>query len=134
MTKSLWDIYVEKMKVEHPGKPYATHHQFRDIYNTLNYGVHQPKKDQCDTCVSFDNLLQTEKAKQQAAHDLNLQRKVEAREQKEADKQDAINCQGVAFACYDLQKVMHIPKCNVGRMCYLRKVTACNFTVWALVG
>jgi len=50
---------------------------------------------------------------------------------KNVDKAEADLAPSSVYACFDLQKVMNIPKNPVGRLYYLRKLNVYNLTFWS---
>jgi len=53
----------------------------------FNTAFHQPRKDQCDTCDTYEKLPETEKLAMKVKHESNLFQKEQARAQKQSDKE-----------------------------------------------
>ena len=131
----LWMLYLKHMQEASPGKKPASLRQYRDIFNNEFYiFFHHPKKDQCEICFIFQRLSEDARKKDQEKYDTHMRRKMEANALKESDKQAALANPDIVYACYDLQKVMNLPKSPVGRLYYLRKLNVYNFTIWAVHG
>lgn len=58
----LHKIYLEWLPNQNPEIQAATYRQYADIFNnSFNIDFHKPKKDQCDSCVSYKNCPADEK-------------------------------------------------------------------------
>ncbi|KAK9746430.1 hypothetical protein QE152_g6138 [Popillia japonica] len=86
----------------------------------LNSALFRPKKDQCDLCMSYEHSHINE-----AEYQAHQQRKHEAGQQKETDKQEAINNpEHILAITIDMQTVKLAPllKCT---SVYFKKKTSC---------
>lgn len=129
-SRSISDIYkdyVEKSKEESVDYcSYATFHKiFRDNYNISFF---EPKKDQCETCVTYSNSTEEEKALKTEEYETHLKEKNLSRIEKEKDKANA----NIITAVYDLQAVMQLPKGNISTFYYTSKLNVLNFTIFNL--
>lgn len=89
-------------------------------FDNKKLSLYKPKKDQCDTCVSFETgNLSKEK------YNEHLQLKKEARDEKLKDK-ESIN----DVFTMDLQSVLLCPKSNVSALYFKTKLIVHNFTVY----
>lgn len=112
-------------------KPSATYDAYFRIFNTqFNIGFHVPKKDQCDQCVSYNNLTEDEKLAQDENYKKHQQEKQLSREEK---TEDIANCRKegsqIVVAIYDLQAVLPVPIGDSSAFFYHSKLNCYNFTV-----
>lgn len=123
-------LYLEYMQQENVIKT-GTLRQYREILNAeFNIAFFKPKKDQCSICVAYTNASQEAKLKMQEKYDKHLSDKEAARTLKDADKELAINDKSVCAACFDLQKVLITPHCQVSPFYYKSKLATYNLTVY----
>ncbi|OXA41441.1 hypothetical protein Fcan01_23603 [Folsomia candida] len=100
--------------------------KFTSIFEEMNIGLYQPKKDQCDTCCAHEvGNLSDEIWK------IHLQNKDDARDAKAADKRDAQNgnCHALVM---DVQAVKIAPLLNASACYYKTKLVVHNFTIYDL--
>ncbi|XP_063591931.1 uncharacterized protein LOC134769019 [Penaeus indicus] len=74
-----------------------------------NISFFTPKKDQCDTCATFENASKTERDNLQQKYDQHQVEKELSRSAKASDKVSS----NAAVAVYDLQAVFQLPKGDV---------------------
>ena len=104
---------------------------YTDIFNTeFNLGFFKPKKDQCDVCEQYLNASDQEKAELQEKFEEHHKNKELSRAQKDLDKDRCCKENTFVCACYDLQKVLPVPKSEVSPMYYKRKLAVYNFTIF----
>ena len=127
--RKMYDLYKEKCSADHivPQKYWLYDHIFASEFNL---GFHKPKKDICTFCDSYSKLSESEKKEQIEEHKEHLKRKEEAREQKNRDKQIAIENDEVKVLNFDLQKVLITPKLFVTDAYYSRKLATYNLTIY----
>jgi hypothetical protein len=89
------------------------------------------KKDQCQTCVSYQNSSEEEKNKLENEYAIHLEEMRLSREEKERDKRK-IN-QFYHVACFDLQDTLATPGGEVSSFYYTSKLSTYNFTVCGLL-
>ena len=87
-----------------------------------------PKKDQCDTCATYENASKTEKNSLQEKYDEHQVEKELSRSEKASDKVSS----NAAVAVYDLQAVFQLPKGDVSLFYYKSKLNVLNFTIYDL--
>ncbi|KAE8739577.1 hypothetical protein FOCC_FOCC014920 [Frankliniella occidentalis] len=107
--------------------------QYRDIFNTcFNLSFFKPKKDQCASCVQWEQFSPEEKEKFSPKHQEHIDNKNTARGLKKSDKEFSINQtpQNIRVLTFDLQKVFYCPKSEVGEFFYKRKLSSYNFTIF----
>lgn len=95
--------------------------------NDFNLSFFQPKKDQCETCVAYENAPEAEKANLKAKYDQHLVEKELSRKEKENDKQTLMG--KALLSVYDLQAVMPLPKGDCSAFYYSSKLNVLNFTI-----
>lgn len=72
-------------------------------------------------------MVRTEEEKQN--QELNMRKKIIARQLKEKDKQETTKSKGrIVTACYDFQKRLNCPHGNVGLCYYKRKLSFITFS------
>ncbi|XP_073953172.1 uncharacterized protein [Choristoneura fumiferana] len=122
--------YLIWYDTEKYGNQKATFRQYSDIVNTnFNIGFHSPKKDQCDKCHTYANLLiPTED--QERDHKIHLALKDAARAIKDLDKAASQNDPSIITACFDMQKVLNCPHGEVSVFYYKRRLNIYNLTVF----
>ncbi|XP_022826364.1 uncharacterized protein LOC111356295 [Spodoptera litura] len=110
-----------------------TARQYRDIINShINLGFHIPKKDQCDVCHVYKNLLRPVSEEQFQIYKTHMRNKTIAREFKIKDKECSLKSNDVLTAVYDFQKVHGMPYGETSILYYKRKLTVFNFTVYEM--
>ena len=99
----------------------------------FNLKFKKPKKDQCDTCTTFqnlpDDLLTDELVLNQNNH---LNEKNLARENKNKMKLKALNDESVVAAVFDFQKTLLCPHGQTSSFYYTRRLKNYNFTITSL--
>ena len=104
---------------------------YRGIFNSeFNLGFHQPKKDQCNTCSKYKNLLGDAKEAYQPIYDEHVVRKQESNTMKEADKKSSQTDESVKAITFDLEAVLYTPYTDVSLLYYKRKLAIYNFTIY----
>ena len=104
---------------------------YRRIFNRsfdLKFG--KPKKDQCNTCTTFENGEKT--PKDIKAHEKHIKDKEHTRKLKETMKNDADEVEEVVAAAFDLEQVLLSPYGPTGAYYYSRRLKNHNFTVTEL--
>lgn len=91
----------------------ATKRQYEYIFNTFNLSFHKPKKDLCATCTIYKDADNKRKEELKDAYEKHIKakemvRQIKEREKQEFDKNDS------ALACFDLEKVLSVPQCEIG--------------------
>lgn len=105
---------------------------YNSIFKKYNLSFHVPKKDICKKCTKFDNMDINDREKVKTEHEHHLQRKKNAREERDSDKNKASNNDDFLSFNFDLQAVLNIPKAESGIIFYKRKLAVYNFTVYNL--
>jgi len=127
----MYKLYVAKCneRGKTPGKKWL----YENIFSTeFNLSFFKPKRDQCDFCEGFKNSSPEEKAEKSEKYDEHISNKEEARNQKNKDKAQSMDNKAHVTACYDLQKVLPLPKGEVSLFYYARKLACFNFTIFNL--
>ncbi|CAG9760447.1 unnamed protein product [Ceutorhynchus assimilis] len=126
-------MYLTYMQEEHSGQQVATMRLYREIFNTeLNIGFFKPKKDQCDRCVVYAMASDNEKKELESEYQQHIQNKEEVRNLKDNDKLQAVEDKTICVACFDLQKVLITPACEISSFYYKSKLATYNFTIYDL--
>ncbi|CAG9813604.1 unnamed protein product [Phaedon cochleariae] len=130
--KTLTDLYRDyKNLCEQAGKSVASLTTYRDIfYYEFNLAFFVPKKDQCQKCVSYENVDVDEKQRMEEDFLLHQREKTLSRKEKEADKKKC--SENYRVSCFDLQATLPTPKGDVSSFYYKSKLSTYNFTVCGL--
>ena len=131
--KKMHELYTEECEKE--GTKPVSSRQYRKIFNeNFNLSFHVPKKDQCSTCsiYAMKKTGGSVDEKEEELYQQHLKRKQQAREQKEADKQEALKDPTKHVVTVDLQAVLQAPCGLVSQLYYKRKLSVYNFTVYSL--
>ena len=102
----------------------ASRRLFRETFESLNLSLYKPKKDRCDTCCSFEAGNLSEEL-----YNIHLQKKTQAKREKDSDKELAANNESLIVITSDLQAVLLSPKLNASALYYKTKLACHNFTV-----
>lgn len=115
------EVFVEWCR-EHNNKA-VSRPTFLRILNQENIAIHNPRKDQCDTCCSFKtgNISQKE-------YDDHIVKKNEARDAKKNAIESANN--KVVIITVDVQSVLLAPKLLASAVYYKLKLQCHNFTMY----
>lgn len=129
-SKTVADIhrdYVSKCKENNVA--FGNYSMFYKVFTEdYNISFFTPKKDQCDTCATFENASETEKDYLQQKYDQHQIEKELSRSEKASDKVSS----NAAVAVYDLQAVLQLPKGDVSLFYYKCKLNVLNFTIYDL--
>lgn len=115
----LYNVY-KNVWCKEKGINYFSVATFSHIFAEMNLSIFRPKKDECDKCVSYKTGNLPEEL-----HVLHQEKKKEAREAKERDKNSA----DMVF-CMDLQSVLLSPKSNVSSLYFKTKLIVHNYTIF----
>lgn len=97
--------------------------------NEFNISFYQPKKDQCEDCVQYDNAVGKEKIAFETKYQEHQKEKNLSRKEKENDKGKAKEDSNYIVIVYDLQAVMQCPRGNTSAFYYVSKLNTFNFTI-----
>ena len=124
-------LYLAYMQENNSGQQVATLRQYRDIFNTeFNISFFKPKKDQCDRCVVYAVATNKEKMELETEYQQHIQNKKIVRDLKDYDKLQAVEDKTLCVACFDLQKVLITPSCEISSFYYKSKLATYNFTIY----
>lgn len=111
--------------------------QYRDIFNTcFNISFFKPKKDKCADCAEWDSMSPHEKSIHSEKHDQHIKMKEQVRSMRREDKmlsrreEPEEQGQRLRVVTFDLQKVLYVPKTEVGDFFYKRKLSNYNFSIF----
>lgn len=103
---------------------------YKIFSNEFNLGFYQPKKDQCDLCVSYDNSNNEQKQDLEEKYLKHLEEKTLSRSEKFTDRQNITKDRKVVV--YDLEAVLQCPRGDTSAFYYKLKVNSYNFTLTEL--
>lgn len=102
--------------------------KFYEVFNDMNLSLFKTRKDQCDTCVSFEAGNITEDI-----YSAHIKRKDKARESKAKDKLHAEDNPTVKVITVDMQAVLLAPMLKANALYYKTKLACHNYTVYDVV-
>jgi hypothetical protein len=106
---------------------------YRDIFDhEFNIAFHVPKKDACNYCCMYTNSSAEQKDELNVEYLAHMQRKIDARVSKQANKELAQSRADTVTVTFDLEAVLLSPKLNVSSLYYKRKLSTYNCTVYNL--
>lgn len=123
---SVYREYVLKCREAVPSIKSLSRFTFHKVVAEKNIGFHIPKKDRCDTCISFEtqNIDETEYFE-------HIKNKEMARAEKCSDKIRGENGECMVFT-QDVQAVKMCPSLNASALYFKTKLCVHNFTVYDL--
>lgn len=131
-SKSVAEIYrdyvADRKKNNLPFAHYITFYRMFTL--EFNISFFNPKKDQCETCVAFQNATGEDQDKLRPKYEDHLLEKDLARQEKQGDKEN-VN-KNLIVACYDLQAVFQCPKGEISVYYYKSKLNVLNLTVYEM--
>lgn len=109
----------------------ASERQYRQLFNTeFNISFHKTKKDRCDLCESWENANSDEKIILKEKYESHILNKQLIRQQKDLDKKEAQTDKLLCVSCFDLQKVLNVPRGETSAFYYKRALSVFNFTIF----
>lgn len=101
---------------------------FKKTFHMQNLKLHQPKKDKCDICVSYEvgHISKDD-------YDNHIDLKDRARLEKENDKLQAKEREDLTVLCMDLESVLLAPKIEASALYYKTKLIVHNFTIYNMI-
>ena len=123
----MYNLYLE-MCTEKGLDPVKLH-LYNHIFNfEYNLAFHKPKKDRCDLCEEFKMKEKegTIEEDLQAKYNDHLAKKIAAKQDRDEDRQN--NDAATAVVCFDLEKVINLPRANISSFYYKRKLSVFNLT------
>lgn len=120
----MYDLYLESEFVIN-NQPVKLH-KYREIFNTaFNYGFYIPRKDRCDACEKFQMTTDPSPAEKEG-FDTHTGFKVAAKLERDKDRVNDV--ENTAVICFDMENVFCLPKANVKKFFYKRKLQVFNMT------
>jgi len=108
----------------------ASERKYREIFLTeFNIGNYIPRKDQCLKCVKWKVASIQEKAKMAREYVIHRANRRKSHQAKALSKEEATEKSDRLIACFDLQKVLPLPRTEIGDAFYLNKINLYNFTI-----
>ncbi|XP_045763000.1 uncharacterized protein LOC123865809 [Maniola jurtina] len=104
---------------------------YKIFTNEFNLGFFEPKKDQCDLCISYNNSNDGLKQDLEEKYLKHLEEKTLCRSEKQTDRQNITKDTKVVI--YDLEAVLQCPRGNSSAFYYKSKLNSYNFTLTELL-
>lgn len=128
-SKTITQLYKDfeedqKSKNKSAGKYWTYYNIFTREYNI---GFFQPKKDQCDQCLSYLNAQGTAKENLEEEYRKHLIEKELCRAEKKKDRKEILDDKKVVI--YDLQAVLQCPRGETSAFYYKSKLNSYNLTL-----
>ena len=120
-------VYTKKKNVKS-----VSEHYYRWVFNyKFKLSFHVQKKDMCDHCVRYAKIPENRKTELEIKiHNSHVNNKKTPRKLLVQNVEEAKTKSFINVACFDLQKVLTIPKSNNSSFYYSRKLAAFNFTIY----
>ncbi|XP_047027513.1 uncharacterized protein LOC124635622 isoform X3 [Helicoverpa zea] len=130
--KTIVDLFKDFEEVQkQKNKPAGKYCTFYKVFNTqFNISFFRPRKDQCDTCLQYQNSSPEQKLIIQEKYDSHLEEKTLSRQEKYNDRLKIDDSNKVIL--FDLQAVLQSPKGDTSAFYYKSKLNSYNFTVASL--
>ena len=106
---------------------------YKDILNSQNIKIHQPKKDQCKICVKYTRSNPEEKERLEASQETHINNNKKVMELKLAYKTRGKEDKSLLVFNFDLEAVLYTPCDKVSTIYYMRKLCTYNSTAFNLV-
>ncbi|KAG6454562.1 hypothetical protein O3G_MSEX008752 [Manduca sexta] len=103
---------------------------YKTFTKEFNLGFHQPKKDQCDLCVSYENSNLEQKQVLEEKFQKHLEEKSISRVEKSQDRQNV--SKDLKVVVYDLEAVLQCPRGDTSAFYYKSKLNSYNLTLTEL--
>ena len=115
----MYDLY--KIYCDENVSPPAKEHMYRYIFNhEFNIEFQKPKKDLCDTCYEYRNIVNASN-EQTDSYNKHIKSRNDTKTECENDRQNVDS--KTAIVCIDLENVLNLPRANVGNFYYKRKLS-----------
>ncbi|KAK6184510.1 hypothetical protein SNE40_006975 [Patella caerulea] len=98
---------------------------FFKIFDELNLSLFSPKKDQCDICTAYEVKNVSEEV-----YTKHIQKKESAREEKQRDRDRALQDKSLIVLTLDLQSLLMCPKLEASALYYKTKLGCHNYTIF----
>lgn len=122
--QEIYDLYLEKCKIDNV-TPFKRNSVMK-VFEENRISIFKPRKDQCDTCISYKTKQVTDEE-----YNKHIIEKNRAREEKEIDKEKAKAGECMVFTV-DLQSVNLCPKTMASSLYYCMKLKVYNLTIFDL--
>ena len=117
--------YTEWLSKNHPDESPASLTTMKEILESENIKIFQPRKDQCDLCVSYKQGNIGEDVYNQ-----HVENKNEARFSKERDKEEAKENADCLVITVDVEAVQNIPKTEASCLYFKTRLNLHNYTFY----
>jgi len=126
--KEMYRLYVQHCEdTETSPSSIASERQYREIFVThYNIGSELPKKDLCLLCSKWKNGTDEKRRRLEHEYDEHIRLFRRVTHLKRDDKKDPETC----VSCFDLQKVLTLPRSQISVMFYEQKLSLYNLTVF----
>lgn len=130
--KTITDLYEDFFKQQtENNKEGGNYMAYYNIFTTeFNLSFYQPKKDQCDLCVSYATFDDDRKKNIEESYRVHLKEKELSRREKLTDRQNVDKDNKVVI--YDLEAVLQCPRGNTSAFYYKSKLNGYNLTLTEL--
>jgi hypothetical protein len=129
----MYHLYTEFCKSK--GKKCVGSSVYRKVFcEEYNFSFHVPKKDQCQTCVTYWQAEERDEVTEimKTEFEEHQKRKTLARGEKDLDKSFAKKKHTYHAATFDLEAVLPVPCSLVSQVYYKRKLSCYNLSVYSL--
>lgn len=125
--KNIADLFRD-FKEAQKNKNFGKYCTYYNVFTThFNLGFYQPKIDQCDLCLSYNNTTGETRNKIEEEYKNHLEEKELCRKEKYFDRLNITDNKKVLI--YDLQAVLQCPRGDTSAFYYKSKLNAYNFTL-----
>ncbi|GFN91926.1 DNA repair protein rhp54 [Plakobranchus ocellatus] len=127
----MYRLYVERCKRDGNADIVSSDKYNRIFTENFNLSFFRPKKDRCDECVAFENIVAPNED-QKRTYAKHLKSEEKAREMKTEAKEKSKRDREFGAMCFDMQQLLPCPKSNSSTFYYKRKLYVHNLTMYDL--
>lgn len=125
-------LYLQKCEKDNSAKPVG-YDSYRNIFSSLNYAIHKPKKDQCKICVKFKRSSAEVQVAEKKKYDQHIMDNKTVMKLKIEYKNKGKENEDLLIFNFDLEAVLYTPCDKVSTIFYKRKLCTYNCTTFNLV-
>lgn len=129
---SMHQLYLVECRKEGVDNPVGLT-KYKEVLESQNIKIHQPKKDQCKICTKYNRSNEEERKELEASQQTHITNKNKVMELKEAYKTRAKEDTKLMAFNFDLEAVLYTPCDKVSTIFYKRKLCTYNATTFNLV-
>lgn len=108
----------------------TSYYTYRRVFKTQNLSFHNPKKDQCSLCMTYNHGDEEVKSRLAEKYKKHVQEKIKVRELKAIDKQRGIEDEHFLCSVFDLQQVIYVPISKENAIYYKSRLSTFNLTFY----